>query len=118
MPFKSVLIDSPDLLKQHACTCIDGRSESSRYSAAGGTLGLIVHLLHSHDEFILSQTQIRHYLQTVAETVTPLYFHSDQKTIERIYSKLNKTMFHGDIIHDIHQSSNKVLHTHLWKYEM
>lgn len=84
-------MSTDDIIKTIPCSCVDGRTPGMRYSVAGGSLGLVAHVLASlerqHGHF--SVAQVLDYLQLFARQVGPLYLHSDQHAMAKIWAKMS-----------------------------
>lgn len=86
-----VWMPTDEIISKVPCTCVDGRTQGMRYSVAGGSFGLIVHTLAriqaSHDK-IFQEEDVDQYLNLFARQVGPIYLHSDQHTLDCIYSRM------------------------------
>ncbi len=84
-------MSTDDIIKTIPCSCVDGRTPGIRYSVAGGSLGLVAHVLaaleRQHGHF--SAAQVLAYLQLFARQVGPLYLHSDQHAMAKIWAKMS-----------------------------
>ncbi|MCH8529369.1 MAG: hypothetical protein LAT65_00830 [Saccharospirillum sp.] len=91
MAHSLVWMPTDEIISKVPCTCVDGRTQGMRYSVAGGSFGLIVHSLSRiqarHDK-IFQEEEIDQYLNLFARQVGPIYLHSDQHTLDCIYSRL------------------------------
>jgi hypothetical protein len=91
MAHSLIWMPTDEILKKVPCTCIDGRTQGIRYSVAGGSFGLILHTLatiqRAHNK-CMNQVEVDRYLALFAAAVGPVYLHSDQHTIDRIYARM------------------------------
>ncbi|WP_028670418.1 hypothetical protein [Saccharospirillum impatiens] len=86
-----VWMPTNEILKKVPCTCIDGRTQGIRYSVAGGSFGLFLHTLatiQTAEDRCLSQDDVDRYMRLFASEVGPVYLHSDQHTIDRIFARM------------------------------
>jgi hypothetical protein len=86
-----VWLSTEEIIKKVPCTCVDGRTQGMRFSAAGGSIGLILHILsdiEAEQKTTLSEKSIRHLLENIADQIGPVYFHTDQHAVDRIYARL------------------------------
>lgn len=91
MAHRLVWMPTEEILKKVPCTCIDGRTQGIRYSVAGGSFGLFLHTLaavqRTHGQ-CLQQETVDQYMRLFAAEVGPVYLHSDQRTIDRIFARM------------------------------
>lgn len=90
MPHSMVWLSTDEIIKKVPCTCVDGRTQGMKHSAAGGSFGLIVHLLAAYEkahELKLNDEQITQFLIAVSKE-TPVYLHTDQHSLDLIYARL------------------------------
>lgn len=90
MPHSMVWLSTEEVIKKVPCTCVDGRTPGMKHSAAGGSFGLIVHLLAAYEKArgqLLSEKQIEQFLVAVSQE-TPVYLHTDQHSLDLIYARL------------------------------
>jgi hypothetical protein len=91
MPHRLVWLPTQEVLQNVPCTCIDGRTSGMRYSAAGGSIGIIIHVLNqleARQNTSLSNEAIQGLLVHFASTISPVYLHTDQHTLDLIYARL------------------------------
>lgn len=91
MAHQLVWMPTDEILKKVPCTCIDGRTQGIRYSVAGGSFGLFLHILAAVQRtsgHCLEQETVDQYMRLFAAEVGPVYLHSDQHTIDRIFARL------------------------------
>lgn len=91
MAHRLVWMPTDEILKKVPCTCIDGRTQGIRYSVAGGSFGLILHILAALQRTqgrCLQQGAVDQYMRLFATEVGPVYLHSDQHTLDRIFARM------------------------------
>lgn len=91
MAHSLIWMPTEEIIRKVPCTCIDGRTQGMRYSVAGGSFGLIVHTLARLQEAhsrVFQEEEIDQYLNLFAREVGPIYLHSDQHTLDCIYSRM------------------------------
>lgn len=91
MPHRLVWLPTQEVLHNVPCTCIDGRTSGMRYSAAGGSIGIIIHVLNqleAKQKTTLSDEIIQDLLVHFATTISPVYLHTDQHSLDLIYARL------------------------------
>lgn len=91
MAHSMVWMSTDEIIKKVPCTCIDGRTPGMRYSVAGGSFGLILHTLGRIEAELgrnLQPSDIEAYIRLFAVEVGPVYLHSDQHTLDCIYSRM------------------------------
>lgn len=64
------------------CTCIDGRTQGMRYSAAGGSFAIALHIVASCMQSP-TRARIKQALLRFSEQVGPLYYHTDEAAYQR-----------------------------------
>lgn len=91
MPHSMVWLSTDEIVEKVPCTCVDGRTSGLRYSAAGGSLGLLLTILnyaaHKRGRDI-SDAEIQQSILGIAEGISPVYLHTDQHAIELIYARM------------------------------
>ncbi|MEX0624815.1 MAG: hypothetical protein WD251_12990 [Saccharospirillum sp.] len=90
MAHRLVWMPTEEILKTVPCTCIDGRTRGIRYSVAGGSFGLFIHILAAlqRTDGCLQQEPVDQYMRLFAKEVGPVYLHSDQHTLDRIFARM------------------------------
>ncbi|WP_040556749.1 hypothetical protein [Reinekea blandensis] len=91
MPHSMVWLSTDEIIGKVPCTCVDGRTSGLRYSAAGGSLGLLMSILNYAEKKrgrSLTDDEIHDAIHSLAITTSPMYLHTDQHTIELIYARM------------------------------
>lgn len=91
MAHSLVWMPTEEIIRKVPCSCIDGRTQGLRYSAAGGSFGLIVQTLahiEASCDTALGQHEVDAYLNLFADKIGPIYLHSDQHTLDRLFARV------------------------------
>lgn len=91
MPHSMVWLSTNEIVEKVPCTCVDGRTSGLRYSAAGGSLGLLLTILNYAGQQrgrAITDDEIRRAIHTIARDISPMYLHTDQHTVELIYARM------------------------------
>jgi hypothetical protein len=86
-----VWLSTEEIISKVPCTCVDGRTQGMRFSAAGGSMGLLMHILNDVEaaqDKAIDEEIIRKVLEATAETIGPVYLHTDQHALDLIYARL------------------------------
>ncbi len=79
------------IIREVPCTCVDGRTPGHRFSAAGGSLGVILSVLDAGETALgqaLSQAQVSTALTLFADRLGPVYLHSDTAAVTAVLSRM------------------------------
>lgn len=91
MPKRMIWKDTQQVLSEMPCTCIDGRTPGPRFSAAGGSFGVAAWILSQYEQLLgrsLRVDEIQQAFELYISEIGPLYLHSDQDAIQRIFSRM------------------------------
>lgn len=79
------------IIREVPCTCVDGRTTGHRFSAAGGSLGIILAVLNEYEGQsgrALSEMQVAEALALFADRVGPVYLHSDTTAVAAMLARM------------------------------
>lgn len=94
MPLSQQALDwqpTEQIIRQVPCTCVDGRTSGYRFSAAGGSLGIILTVLDEYEGQsgqALSEAQVAAALELYADRVGPVYLHSDTMAVTALLARM------------------------------
>lgn len=91
MPHSMVWLSTEEIISKVPCTCVDGRTSGLRYSAAGGSLGLLMSILNyaeHHRGQLITDDEIHDAIHSLADNTSPMYLHTDQHALELIYARM------------------------------
>lgn len=91
MPHSMVWLSTDEIISKVPCTCVDGRTSGLRYSAAGGSLGLLMSILNYAEKQRgrpITDDEIHDAIHSLADTTSPMYLHTDQHALELIYARM------------------------------
>ncbi|MCH8550357.1 MAG: hypothetical protein LAT62_00380 [Natronospirillum sp.] len=94
MPLSPQSLDwvaTEQIIRQVPCTCVDGRTAGHRFSAVGGSLGVILAVLNEYQvqsDRMLSDAAVSEALTLFADRIGPVYLHSDTHAMNAIIARM------------------------------